>query len=257
MGKCIITALILCSVCMLYIKYKNPSITYAKILQRDENMIELNDDITLCDKNHDICDINPKDIGFGVHHKSGTHLFRSFVEEIEQFYNYKCNRTTDKFHITEQETTHFKFFYSLHPTWAQANHYSNNYGNKTDYPRIKILFHAIREPVNMILSGYNYHKSVSEEIPTHISSINDLVKKDIINKDKSKRIFRTKRYYECYSKLFYDNDQNNILYETYKFKDNPIYYNKTIQYLLQNVFIVSDGLLWEYERFICLEGSQI
>ena len=212
---------------------------------------------TLSEFKHKICDIPANNIIFAAHHKSGTNLLREIKEIITDYYRQKCvfNRYNELSIFSLIRNDRDRATPIIAPTYEprkfkpiQPTPYLNE---------IIIILHIIRHPVYMILSGYNYHKLISNEIPTHRSTIDNL-------KNGIGYISSNKNYFHCYSKLFYKNDQNNVLYDTYivQHKDdkdylNMFYHKFTIQYILQNIFNTTYGIIWEYERFVCLEGPEM
>ena len=188
-------------------------------------------------KDYSVCDI--RRIVFAAHHKSGTNLFKEIKDVLNGYCYHNCNTSVYvccRGHLPE--------------TIQSVNSHLKPESNE-----IGILLHINRHPVNMILSGYNYHKYQTNELWTNIMTI------DGLRRYIRKHYTANENFHECYSKLFYQNDQNNIIYDKYIAHDTKHamenMYNHSIRYVLNNTINMTHGIIWEYERWRCLEGPEM
>lgn len=169
-----------------------------------------------------ICLIKPKHVLVATHHKTGTHLFREFAIDINEYYRQKCN-TSERLMIIQAGAS---------KAWIQKQMQPKR--RPSEY---KIIMHTLRAPVDQLLSAYNYHKLISTEKATAKHFMFD----SSIDKDRNLKLY-------CYHYQFYQND-------TFKLPQD-IYSNYTIQYVLNHIFNETMGILYEYNRAICLEWSK-
>lgn len=104
------------------------------------------------------CDFHPKKtkLFLSTNHKTGTRLLSNVIfKEIFSHYSQKCNNKTWKgwgfdksIHVNSTEIK----------KWIQELEI-NNFKNSNKY---WIILNMIRDPIDTVLSGYNYHKITSE-----------------------------------------------------------------------------------------------
>ena len=185
---------------------------------------------------YDICDeVNKPRILIIVHHKTGTHLFAEFFSVFQKYYQQKCNATLE---MGLDQWMHW-----FPDGIGRLEHF------KTHFDRYKtlIIIHSIRAPVEILLSAYNYHKSFSKEIEqtSHkYGSLNEL--HEAINQ--TSRGYGQKIY--CYNHFLF-NDKSPLKI------DKSFHHNYTIKFVLNNIYNVSMGLLYEYQRFLCYDWPDI
>ena len=102
-----------------------------------------------------LCDLDAKSVVIGTHHKTGTRLWRELGAEINKFYETKCGKKSKKLVIRSPDVD----LYWLRNQYQMELSESNQ--SLHDFHRTVI--HSIRDPVDTILSGYNYHKLISTE----------------------------------------------------------------------------------------------
>ena len=185
---------------------------------------------------YDICDdINKPRILIIVHHKTGTHLFREFFLVLQKYYKMKCNSTLN---LGLDQWIHF-----FPDGMGRLEHFSRQF----NVYKTLIIIHSIRAPVEILLSAYNYHKSFSKEIEQighRYDSLNELEQ----SIKQTSRSYGEKIY--CYNHfLFNDTSPLGI--------DKLFYHNYTIKFVLNNVYNLSMGLLYEYKRFLCYDWPDI
>lgn len=100
---------------------------------------------------YNLCDIDPRNILFGGHHKSGSILFCGQIST--HFFEYiytKCNYT---FLNKNPNKDPFRLNKRIDLT---VNHIKQHIFSKS---KVIIILNLIRNPIDTILSGYNYHKN--------------------------------------------------------------------------------------------------
>ena len=188
---------------------------------------------------YNICDddIKPR-INIIVHHKTGTHLFREFMDSLKKYHRYKCN-------VTYALKFGPKSWINLCPNGAGPfKSISKNFHKYKTY----IIIHSIRNPVDTILSAYNYHKTLTPE-PVHKKHKFDNIEQlNAYRKKRESGIYSEQQY--CFNHVFFDESSplrlNESLQKTY-----------TVQKVLQNVYNLSQGLEYEYHRFFCYDAKDI
>jgi len=124
--------------------------------------------------------------------------------------------------------------YSLEPTASKKSHSA-----------FHVVIHSFRDPVDTILSGYNYHKLMSVEKRTHKHHYDSLRALTRFVEHGPKDAARTEW---CYNRMFFDEGSRLKLPE-------HLLSRYTIRRVLERHFSLSDGLQYEFERFRCLEMS--
>ena len=182
-----------------------------------------------------ICDLNLSNIALGTHHKTGTVLIVwNFRKYIINYYKQQCpNHNVGEI---------LKFIcLSL---------YETNNIIKMSNPYHISLIHSIREPVDTILSGFNYHVINMREIWLHRPLLQWINKQLYIlnrspNNIKAKNLYlNAKTVYNAINSIknIYNITNNKTIYEIYNILNDN---NK--QY----------GLYVEYQRYINCEFPDI
>eukprot|EP01084_Bolivina_argentea_P010208 19011_1 len=158
----------------------------------------------------------------GTHHKTGTVLMtQKIMAAISKYWISKCLNTnqTNKTNIMGNMYLHHNYFNAKHYMFIHANFCIN-------MKMHCVLFHMIRNPVDTILSGYNYHKIT--------------IKEKWVNKK-----IRTIKILHCCEKL------------VEKLKDmNTYYLNNSLQ-KIYNMYDISVGIEIEYYRYSFCEWNEI
>ena len=186
----------------------------------------------------DICnDSNHPHVIMSVHHKTGTHILREFLSTFKEYYYRKCNKI-----IENGEGKWLDINANAFGKWLEIQVY-DRWINKT-----LILIHCIRNPVDTIISAYNYHKLISVEAQTSKHLYNNYQSLLNAKNDRKNPIGGYREY--CYNYMLFQND--SIL----KIPDT-LYKNYTIKQLLNDKFNLSMGLLYEYEKYLCYDWKDI
>lgn len=201
--------------------------------------ILINEDVIINESRYNICDEqNGPKINIIVHHKTGTHLFREFMYTLRDYYGVKCN-TTEPLKFRTHGWLH------LNPNGLGGFHKISKHFHEY---KTFIIIHSIRDPVNTILSAYNYHKIMSpepEQTRHRFDNFSHLLK---YRKDKKSFIHTEQQY--CYNYMFFDKSSplrlSKKLQQTY-----------SVQSVLREVFNLSMGLTYEYTRFFCFDAWDI
>ena len=187
---------------------------------------------------YDICDpVHKPRILIIVHHKTGTHLFRQFFTVLQKYYRQKCNLTLE---IGAGEWIHF------FPDGIGRLEYFMSIFDLDKY-KTWIIIHSIRGPVEIILSAYNYHKSMTKE-SEHVDHSYDSAKQ--LKELSKKESYNFWHKVHCYNHFFFEDKSPLKIEEVF-------HHNYTIKSVLNNNYDLSMGLEYEFQRFSCYDWVDI
>ncbi len=195
-----------------------------------------NVDISTLDYNN-TCDLNLSNILFGAHHKTGTVLLNWWFRiYIDGYFHNKCDNYTMK--INYEHCLEYRMI-----TNFISNKLNNKNKNRSKMDHISII-NIVRNPIDSILSGYNYHLFADE----HWLQMSLL---EVVNSNRKIIQFKKEKSHMDYSynlkKLCYG---DIILKLVNSAKD----INKTMS--IQQIYLALDihiGIYFEYERYIKCE----
>lgn len=117
------------------------------------------DQLKYIDSNYSlICDYNPinTSIKSGSHHKTGTHILnRKILPNIMKYWVDKC--TSMVINESHLETKVRKITGKMDTSHMMSRNIFKTLKSHSNHQHLMIL-HIIRNPIDTILSGYNYHK---------------------------------------------------------------------------------------------------
>ena len=147
------------------------SVQNISILSMDEHNDDENIYNFLCDFNSNITRLL-----FVTHHKTGTRLFNDgLLLHIFNYWAQKClyNDTMDTYKFTNELLKDSARLYSSksfntnsHPRLQHITQFVNKFTHKQEkfkWSKRMFILHSIRDPIDTVLSGYNYHKHTKEE----------------------------------------------------------------------------------------------
>eukprot|EP01084_Bolivina_argentea_P007210 13560_1 len=211
---------------MMYLELRLSNKTNIKILP--SNAILPNKRNHIIHTHQPLCDIYWNTTFFGSHHKSGTVLLNFFLRrQIEKYISSKCILNTN-----------VNILYSHWLSLKTINDFIHNSLNNITKQHIKII-NIIRNPLDSVLSGYNYHlwskekwlhKTITNMYDSSVAVLSYQERKHIPYKTLALKNF-------CHSTLFLELlNSNNI--------PNNISINQ-----LYNTMNISVGVSFEYMRY--------
>merc|ERR1712228_375847 len=185
-----------------------------------------NDSSSLPDEQANICDINLSHIMFGTHHKSGTVLFNRFFRNyIGDYIHSKCPNISS----------------AISTDNGLSVRVINDFMSQHSQDDI-VIFHVIRDPIDMILSGFNYHLKANEKW-LHKPLLKELQHRQSVSRYQSKGNFTTETalHLLCSAQIIFNLIESN---------DST---NHMVNYTIQQIYNALDtksGIYYEYKRFV-------
>ena len=234
----VVLMIVVCCIAYIYVWIPRDSIIIAHHIQPQDSADA--DDLVMANVSdinpYDICDENDKPrINIIVHHKTGTHLFREFMQTLKGYYRQQCNLTLNfgGGQWIQLSPNGMGPFINVKRHFNQYNTY--------------IIIHSVRDPLDTILSAYNYHKLISPEAEQRNHAFDNFEQLKEYRRTHG-GIYTEQRY--CYNYMFFEESSPLKLNES-------LYHKYSVQSVLKNEFNLSMGLLYEYTRFFCYDAKDI